>query len=219
MLLRDIDPGKIKAILVTHEHSDHVTGVGISARLLGVPVYATAGSLSRMGKLFNGSEKIVPIESGIPFAIGPMDIQPFSISHDAVDPVQYCIHSGKKKISVATDVGFMSTLVIERIKGSDLVVIEANHDVNMLVNGPYTWQLKQRVKGRTGHLSNRNAAEVLFNISKDFAPHIVLAHLSCENNRADVAEKEIRDLFAKHERKLGCLVTATQLEPTPIIEI
>lgn len=217
--LRGLDLAKIKAILVTHEHSDHITGVGISARYLGIPVYATTGSLTKMDKIFNGSEEVIAIESGMKFSIGPMEIHPFSISHDAEDPVQYCIHSGKKKISVVTDIGFMSTLVTERIKGSDLLVIEANHDVDMLVNGPYPWQLKQRVRGRTGHLSNRSAAETIFNISKDGKPKIVLAHISGENNRADVAEKEVRELFEKHDRKLGYLLTASQTEPTPIVEI
>ncbi|MFC1541812.1 MBL fold metallo-hydrolase [Candidatus Latescibacterota bacterium] len=219
MTSRGLDSEKIKAILVTHEHSDHIRGVGISSRCLGIPVYATIGSLSKMDSIFNGSEQVIPIESGITFNIGSMEIHPFNISHDAEDPVQYCILAGKKKISVVTDIGFMSTLVTERIKNSDLLVIEANHDVEMLLTGSYPWQLKQRVKGRTGHLSNRNAAETIFNISKNGLPKIILAHLSEENNRADVAERAVRELFEKHDRKLGFLMTASQTEPTPIIAI
>lgn len=219
MTSRGLDSGKIKAILVTHEHRDHINGVGISSRCLCVPVYATSGSLSKMDKIFIGYEEIIPIESGVSFNIGPMEIQPFSISHDAQDPVQYCILADKKKISVVTDIGFMSTLVTERIKNSDLLVIEANHDVEMLLNGSYPWELKQRVKGRTGHLSNRNAAETIFNISKNGLPKIILAHLSEENNRADIAERTVRELFEKHDRKLSFLMTASQNEPTPIIAI
>ena len=148
-----------------------------------------------------------------------MEIQPFSISHDASDPVQYCILSGKKKITIATDIGFVSTLVAQRIKDSDLLVIEANHDMEMLINGSYSWELKQRIKGRTGHLSNRNAADIIFNISKNGSPKIVLAHISEENNRPDIAEKTVRELFKKYDKKLGFLLAASQKEPTPILEI
>lgn len=219
MLLRGIDSKKIKGILITHEHGDHITGVGVTSRYLGVPIYATSGSLIKMEKILNGNEKLIPIESGVSFKIGPMEIQPFSISHDASDPVQYCILSGKKKITIATDIGFVSTLVAQRIKDSDLVVIEANHDMEMLINGSYSWELKQRIKGRTGHLSNRNAADIIFNISKNGSPKIVLAHISEENNRPDIAEKTVRELFEKYDKKLGFLLAASQKEPTPILEI
>jgi len=219
MVLRGIDSKKIKGILVTHEHFDHITGVGITSRYLGVPIYATSGSLIKMEKILNGNEKLIPIESGVSFTIGPMEIHPFSISHDALDPVQYCILSGSKKITIVTDLGFVSTLVAQRIKDSDLLVIEANHDMEMLINGSYSWELKQRIKGRTGHLSNRNAADIIFNISKNGSPKIVLAHISEENNRPDIAEKTVRELFEKYDKKLGFLLAASQKEPTPILEI
>ena len=95
----------------------------------------------------NGSEKLIPIEGGVPFKIDTMEIQPFSVSHDSEDPVQFCIVYGRKKISIATDLGFVSLLVAERLKGCDLVVIEANYDMEMLKIGPYSWELKKRIEG------------------------------------------------------------------------
>ena len=219
MSSRGIDERKIKAILVTHEHNDHISGVGVTARKLGVPIYATEGSLRKIGDKLDGSEKLITIEGGIPFKIDPMEIQPFSVSHDAEDPVQFCIASGRKKIAVATDLGFVSLLVSERIKGCDLVVIEANYDVEMLKKGPYSWELKKRIEGNKGHLSNLNAAETIFNLIKNGKPKVILAHLSEENNHPNVAEKTVRELFEKYDKKLGFLLAASQNEPTPLIEI
>jgi phosphoribosyl 1,2-cyclic phosphodiesterase len=216
---RGLDEGRIKAILLTHEHDDHVHGAGITARKLGIPVYATKGTLSGKKNIFNGDESIFPIESGRSFSIGTLDIHPFSVSHDACDPVQYCIYSGKTKVSVATDLGYVSTLVEQCLLGSHLVIIEANHDVEMLKKGSYPWPLKQRILSRTGHLSNRNAAEFLFNLCQPDPFKVVLAHLSEENNRADIAEKEVRDLFERFDRSLNSLDVARQDEATPVFEL
>ena len=211
-----LDEKKIKSILITHEHHDHINGVGVTARKLDVPVYATSGTFEGKRDIFNGGEKLMEIESGVPSKIGPFEILPFSVPHDAKDPVQYRIHAGKKKISIATDLGFVSTLVEQCIKDSDLVVIEANHDVEMLKKGSYPWELKQRIMSRTGHLSNVNAAQILFNIG---GPKAVLAHLSEENNRADLAEKEVRSLFERFDHRLRSLQVAAQHEASAVIEI
>lgn len=218
--MRGLDPGKIIAILITHEHEDHIRGVGISARKLRLPVYGTAGSLTTKKNIFNGGEDRITIESGDPFTLGPFDILPFQVSHDAKEPCQYSVSSGSSKISIATDLGFVSTLVEQCISGSQLVVIEANHDVEMLKTGPYPWELKQRVMSRIGHLSNRNAAEIIYNISSGKGtPQVILAHLSGENNTAKKAEAAVRELFEKFDRKLNRLVIAPQHEPTEIFEL
>lgn len=216
---RDLDVSRIKGILVSHEHTDHMAGVGVTARKLGVPVFATRGTFAGKKDIFSGNEQRVFIEGGTPLVIGAMEILPFTISHDANEPVQYSIHAGKKKLSVATDLGFVSTLVEQSLQDSDLVIIESNHDVEMLKRGPYTWELKQRILSRTGHLSNRNAAELLFNLCRRGLKKAVLAHLSEENNRAELAEKEVRDLFENFDRRLCSLLIALQNEATPIIEI
>jgi phosphoribosyl 1,2-cyclic phosphodiesterase len=215
---RDLDPGKVRAILVSHEHSDHVSGVGVTSRALGVPIYATAGSHANMQNLLDGTETVVIIESGVPFSIGPLEVHPFSVPHDATEPVQYCIRSGAKKIAIATDIGFASTLVVERIKDADILVIEANYDVEMLKKGSYPWQLKQRIMGKTGHLSNRNTSELLFNIIRDGSTKIVLAHLSEENNHPEIAIRTVQELFDKYERSIGCLIAASQYEATPVLD-
>ena len=217
---RGLDKTKIKWILVTHEHDDHISGVGVTARKLHIPVYGTPGSLNSRKNIFNGDEKVILIESGVTFTLGPFEILPYSVSHDAADPVQFCVRAGGKKITVATDMGFVSTLVEQCLKGSDLVVIEANHDVEMLKKGSYSWELKQRIMSRTGHLSNRNAAEILFNISSENGgPKAILAHLSEDNNRTDLAEKEVRELFDNFEHRLRQLLIASQYEATPVLEV
>ncbi len=213
------DVSKVRAILVTHEHGDHIAGVGITARKLDVPVYATRGTFAGKRNLFNGDETLIVIEGGAPFSLEGVEILPFTVSHDSNEPVQYCITAGKRKISVATDLGFVSTLVEYSLRDSDLVVLESNYDVEMLKRGPYPWELKQRILGRTGHLSNRTAAELLFNLCGRRRIQAVLAHLSDENNHPDLAEKEVRDLFENFDKRLASLTIALQHEPTPIIGI
>ncbi len=219
LALRNLDSASIKAIFLTHEHEDHIHGAGITARKLKIPVYGTAGTLGGRKKIFNGSEECVAIDSGDSITFGPFQILPFQVSHDASEPVQYCISSGKKKISVATDLGFVSTLVEQCLKGSHIIVIESNHDVEMLKKGPYPWELKQRVMSRVGHLSNKNAAELLFNLSGNGEEAVILAHLSEENNTPEIAEKTMRELFEKFDRRLDNLIVASQYEPTEIITI
>ncbi|MFC1512375.1 MBL fold metallo-hydrolase, partial [Candidatus Latescibacterota bacterium] len=216
---RELDPARIQGILVTHEHSDHTSGVGLTARRLTLPIYATRGSLSKMNNFLDGSELLVPVESGVPFSIGPFDIQPYGVPHDAVEPVQYCIRSGRKNIVIATDIGFASTLVVERLKDADILVIESNYDLELLRKSSYPWPVKQRIMGKTGHLSNRNASELIFNLSRNGAMKVILAHLSEDNNYPELAEQTVRELFEKYERPLDHLFIATQHEATPVIEI
>ena len=221
MCSRGLDVKKIKAIFVSHEHSDHVGGVGVTARRLNIPVYGTKGTLYKNKNIFNGAEELISIESGIDFSLSPFEIHPFSVSHDAADPVQFSIRSGKKKLTIATDLGFISTLVEQQLRDSDIIIIEANHDIDMLKKGSYPWELKQRILSRTGHLSNRNAAEIIFNISLDkkISPRVILAHVSEENNRPELAEREILSLFENFDKSISSLIVAPQHEATFIIEL
>jgi len=219
MNARGIDTSRIRAIILTHEHSDHITGAGVTARKLDVPVYATRGTFAGKRDVFKGDETLSLIEGGAPFMIGDMEILPFTVSHDANEPIQFCIRAGKKKLAVATDLGFVSSLVEYCLRDSNLVVIESNHDVEMLKRGPYPWELKQRILSRTGHLSNRNAAELLFNLFQQQPIRAVLAHLSEENNHPDIAEKEVHDLFENYDVHIPALTVAHQDSPTSILEI
>ena len=189
---RALAPERLQAIIVSHEHSDHIRGVGVLARRYGLPVYmssATAGAaLSRLGKI----PQSCYFEAGIPFRIAPFSIHPFNITHDAVDPVGFTIGMNGSRIGIATDLGTVTGLVEEHLKGCRLLVIEANHDLDMLNDGPYPWPLKQRIRSRHGHLSNEAAGELLRAVLNDKLKHVVLGHLSETNNTSRRALEIVR---------------------------
>ena len=185
----------IDALLITHEHTDHIKSMGVLARKHAIPVYGTQGTL--MAAL-NGSYsvgKIDPlmlnfIEPDKPFLIGDIMVTPFAVSHDAADPVAYCFESDGKKIGTATDLGYYDEYIIDKLTDSDLLYLESNHDIRMLESGRYSYPLKMRVKGKKGHLSNDDCASLtaaLCNGSKKQVKHVILAHLSLDNNFPELA--------------------------------
>ncbi|MFW6287192.1 MAG: MBL fold metallo-hydrolase [bacterium] len=177
----------LDAILITHEHSDHIHGVGVLSRRYDIPVYANdltwAGAEKKLGKISSENSCILKNE----FMIGDLGISPFEISHDASAPVGYIIHCGNKKIGHATDMGYVSDDVEKRLNGLDFLIIESNHDLEMLMSGSYPWPLKHRINGEKGHLSNDDTADLLPRIIADNFPRILLAHLSKDNNIPDLA--------------------------------
>ena len=182
----DRDPKEIDAILVTHEHSDHIRGLGVLSRKYGIPVYSSEGTIHTMlesqmlGKVDESLfHEITPDE---PFAIGDLNVSPFRVSHDAAEPVAYRFFAGDKSVAVATDLGYYDDYIVEHLKGLDAVLIESNHDINMLQVGSYPYYLKQRILGRKGHLSNENAGRLLGEILHDKMSAVMLGHLSKENN-------------------------------------
>lgn len=174
----------IDALLITHEHSDHIYGAGVIARRYDLPVYATGGTwdamTDKMGKLKPSAKNVV--YSGEPLIINDLCITPFGIPHDAAEPVGYTITDGKEKITVATDIGHITDDVKEKVKDSSILLIESNHDVEMLKEGPYPYPLKQRVLGDLGHLSNENCGKMLTEVLSDKLKYIFLGHLSEHNN-------------------------------------
>jgi len=181
-----LSPESLTAILVTHEHSDHIRGVGVLSRRYNIPVYinqATYKRASSLGKL-SGLEFF---KCGRSFIIDNMTIAPFTISHDAADPVGFTLEHDNKKIGIATDLGIATNLVKEHLKNCSFLYLEANHDPDMLINGPYPWHLKQRIKGSQGHLSNNDSKELLRQLNNDNLKHVFLAHLSEENNTPEKA--------------------------------
>ena len=182
----DRKPDELDAILVTHEHSDHIRSLGVLARKYGIPIYATQGTIhwiyssSSMGKLdYSLFHEIRPDE---PFFIKDLEVEAFRISHDAADPVGYRLKGDGTSFAVATDMGCYDDYIVSHLSGLDGILLESNHDENMLQAGPYPYPLKQRILGENGHLSNVVAGRLLCEILHDRMQSITLGHLSKENN-------------------------------------
>lgn len=187
----DRKTAEIDGILITHEHSDHIKGLGVVARKHHIPIYATGGTIKRIkeksepGKIDDSLyHEITPDET---FMIGDMEILPFSISHDAQEPVAYRMNHKNQSVGIVTDLGVYSDYTIGHLRGLDAVLMEANHDIRMLQVGPYPYYLKQRILGKQGHLSNENAGRLLCEILHDGMKAVMLGHLSRENNYEELA--------------------------------
>lgn len=182
-----LDPADLDALLVTHEHKDHIKSIGILSRRYKIPIYANDGTWGAaeadLGKIKAENKRVFTGD----FLVGNLKFSPYSLSHDAAQPVGYTCQVENKKIVVATDTGLMSAEVIAKIKGADFYVLESNHDLEMLMTGKYPYFLKNRIKGTEGHLSNDAAAALLPSLVADNFPTVVLAHLSEENNNPKVA--------------------------------
>jgi len=186
-----VDPACLDAILVTHEHSDHIKGIGILSRKYDLPIYATEGTWRELyGKIGAVAEKNMRIfEPEQDFFIGSIDITPFSTPHDAAQPVGYTFEVGGAKLAIATDLGCIRDSWLKHVIGANAVLLESNFDPDMLQTGPYPYELKRRIMGRHGHLSNDDAGEVAAELVKSGATQIVLGHLSKENNYPELALK------------------------------
>ncbi|MBO5283672.1 MAG: MBL fold metallo-hydrolase [Lachnospiraceae bacterium] len=186
----------LDGILITHEHMDHISGLGVLARKYEVPLYATRGTIEairQMNNMGNIDEELwVEVQADQRFTIKDLTVNPMRISHDAAQPVGYRISYGSKKAAVCTDLGAYDDYTVECLKGLDAILIEANHDVNMLQVGPYPYYLKQRILGSRGHLSNENSGRLLSRILHDHLRYISLGHLSKENNLPELAYEAVR---------------------------
>ncbi len=185
-----VDPGTLSAILITHEHSDHIAGAGVLARKLQIPVYATTGTWlameRKLGTIPAACKRF--IEQDQDFYIGKLGIAPFPIPHDAAEPVGFRLWGGPFSISTATDLGYFPQRVLDAIGGSDLVLLESNHDPDMLRANPhYTQALKTRILGRRGHLANETCAEAAVLLRESGVRNLILGHLSGENNTPKLA--------------------------------
>ena len=214
-----IDPASITALLLTHEHEDHVRGADRFARKHRLPVFLTAGT--QVGTAL-GDEVVarsVRIESGRPFEVGPFAIEAFDIPHDAREPVGFVVEAaGRKRLGLVADLGCRTQLAWARLRDLDLLLIETNHDLEMLRSGPYPWPLKQRVAGRHGHLSNRDAAEGLPELLSARLRHVVLYHLSRTNNLPALAAAEVGETLAR-EGSAAEIVLSHQFATTAWMEV
>ena len=186
----------IDGILVTHEHSDHICGLGVLSRKYHIPIFSTRGTIdaikrsSSVGKI--EEELFVPIKADENFRIKDITIEPMHTSHDAADPVAYRMRYENKKIAIATDLGTYNEYTVECLKGMDFLFLEANHDVKMLQVGPYPYQLKRRILGDRGHLSNELSGQLLKRIAHEKLQGVVLGHLSKDNNIPELAYEAVR---------------------------
>ena len=186
----------IDGVLITHEHSDHIQGLGVLSRKYELPIYATKGTIegisgsTSLGKMPDGLFHTIRADE--PFRLGDIEVKPFAISHDACEPTGYRFECGGRSAAVATDLGKYDEYTVSNLTGLDAVLLEANHDIHMLEVGGYPYYLKQRILGDKGHLSNELSGRLLCDILHDNLKHIILGHLSKENNYARLAYETVK---------------------------
>ncbi len=210
-----VEPDSIQAIVVTHEHHDHIKGVGAYARRYNLPVWMTSGThrQERCGelpqvRLFNTHEGS--------FSIGDLEVEPFPVPHDAREPAQFVFSAQGRRLGILTDIGFYTPHICGILKDCDALFLECNHDVDMLASGPYPPTLQARVAGRLGHLSNRQAADFLKQLDAERLQHIIAAHLSEKNNSPELVREAVASVSTTIEERLSI---AGQNEVTELFEI
>ncbi len=215
----------IHAMFITHEHCDHIKGAGIVSRKANIPLYFTLGtfksSINQLGKISDNNINILDEDS---ISIRDINVSKFPIPHDASEPVGYSISDGKKQISIATDIGCFTEDIFNNIKDSDLILLECNHDTEMLKFGPYPYTLKRRILSDIGHLSNDDCGKAITNILKksSIQKKIVLGHLSLINNIPELAYKTVKNFIDESKFIIGKdveLSVASRSKPSNYIKI
>lgn len=220
-----VNPAELDAILITHEHIDHISGLGVMARKYKVPIYATEKTLVQIehtksvGKIPTELFRVVKPDDT--YRIGDIHIRPFSISHDAQDPVSYVLGCGGIKIGMVTDLGYFDEAIVDELKDSDILYIEANHDIHMLQVGPYPYYLKQRILGNKGHLCNEMAGRLIKELYSRRLKNVILGHLSRENNFPELALEAVRNEFMEYwlSNEAAALSVAPRNEASGLIAL
>jgi len=192
-----VDPADVDGIVVTHEHEDHSSGVVKLASRFDITVYLTRGTLSGLGAEGRSLSRRVLIDPYTAFAVNDLEVRPFPVPHDAREPVQFVVSNGAARLGVLTDTGQPTPHIAQVLSGADALVLECNHDLDMLMNGPYPPRLKSRVGGRLGHLANAAAAELIRAMDCTRMQHVIAAHLSRTNNTPELARTALAN-------ELGC---------------
>lgn len=213
-----IDAGGVHAVLVTHEHIDHIRSAGSFARKFGIPVIASHLVSRKSEKNFKKT-KVIEFESGTYFTFRDTSIDPFQITHDSCDPVGFLLESGEGRCGSATDLGIVTRLVTDKLRGCRALNLESNHDVDMLMNGPYPWELKQRIRSRHGHISNEESLALLHDLAHEGLEALVMAHLSEVNNHPDHVLRTSESFLRDQNVCAPQIVIGDQFHASPVIEI
>ena len=196
-------PENLTAILITHEHSDHISGLAAIAEKTHIPVYCNRATMEEINRITSAKLEFRLFVTGGGFDVGDINVETFSIPHDAQDPVGFILHTNSGNIGFATDLGHVTKLVLDRIRSANALILESNHDVKMLQDCPHRpWSLKQRILSRHGHLSNEAAADCVAEIMSGELRHLYLGHLSRDCNKPELAQrvmhKRLQTLGATH---------------------
>jgi phosphoribosyl 1,2-cyclic phosphodiesterase len=206
-------PKELNGIVVTHEHVDHVRGVGTLSRRYKLPVYLNKQTYLHLPDSVGRLDQKEEFVTGRSFFIEDLTIHPFAISHDGIDPVGFTLANGSVKIGVCTDLGAATKLVCRHLQHCSVMILEANHDTEMLKNGPYPWPVKQRIKSRLGHLSNQQSAEILTRVFSETLQEVILGHLSETNNTSEMVLQTFTVMLPRHMRDRLRITLACQQHP------
>ncbi|MCI8514911.1 MAG: MBL fold metallo-hydrolase [Lachnospiraceae bacterium] len=190
-----VDFKELSGICLTHEHSDHIVGLKTALKKHPVPVYGTKETLEKVKECLKGelpAEYLMPIRPDFPFVLGDLEAEPFSVDHDAADPVAYRFNCGGKSAAVVTDLGNYSSYTAAHLQNLSMLLLESNHDIHMLQAGAYPYYLKKRILGDHGHLSNEAAGRLLCELLHDGLKHVLLGHISRDNNYPALAYEAVR---------------------------
>lgn len=217
LALAGLEPTALSAIVISHEHADHVKGLRVFAERYGLPVFANRGTAAVLKSRDRQLGPLRLFAAGNPFQVGPFTIYPFSIPHDANDPVAFVVQTPERRVGIATDLGHVNHLVTHQLRECDLLVLESNHDLTMLGNSQRPWALKQRILSRHGHLSNAACMDLLRTVVHSRTRHVVLAHASSDCNCHELVAKAVAECLTSLGRTdIGAHI-ARQDEPLPTL--
>jgi phosphoribosyl 1,2-cyclic phosphodiesterase len=215
------DPDGIDAVFITHEHNDHAAGLKTLMKDLPVQAHLTSGARRALDidQYELSGARFVPIVAGTAVTVGDAEVVPFRVPHDAAEPVAFSVTCGGIKITQLTDIGYLPQFVADQLRGSHILILESNHDLEMLRVGPYPWNLKQRLMGRYGHLSNAAVAKFIREQYDGTAEVLLLAHLSTKNNHPQLAEREAARALRDRGFCADCVRLTHQDQPTEPIRL
>ena len=206
-----VDPKTIDAIVLTHSHRDHVGGASLFSRQFDAPIHAHPDTLDHIHYLFKKRTEVIPWKGT--FTINDLVLNPFRVSHDAIPTVGYLISESDKNLAICTDLGIITSEVTENLQVAQFIILESNHDPDMLLNGPYPWDIKERIASRVGHLSNHDTGQFLKSIMNGKLQQILLAHLSDENNTLPLARNTVLEYLGHHHETMLDIIEQQKVSP------